>query len=584
MDATAHGRARPRVLLALAAVVAASAFWLVVPSANAAIGDINGTSCISKTGTDGCSLLPQPDALRSPGSLVVAPDGTDVYVGAAMGVAHFRRAANGDLTYANCVDVSSSIGDACPTSAPPDATAALSDNAILLAISPDGRFVYAVSWVDSLLWWSRDTTTGDLTWGGCKDAATDAATNGHCGTATTFGGGNFPAGSMAFSQGISITPDGGTLYIADQQEGLLQAQLNTSTGAPTPTACFNTTGSAATGCTSLAADIPMAASGLDLGSNSRDVYLRSISPGGITHFQRSPGGTTTFFSCIANASTTANCLTFAPSPVFSYSGAIGVSGNDLFSHVGNYGTPSGTVAKLSRAVNGSLTFVNCASTEAAPGPCATLPTGTLGGNIGKLPISADGTSIYTRQSGTSSALSRLTGSLTFASCLAVGVAACSSPTLPVPFVVSTGTGALSPDGRQLYQPASHQINTFSIEGPPTDMPGTPDTTGPPVAPKPVIRSVVKLRKGRRRGQYRVKIRVFQAGSIAARFRGRLRRGAKVRSLSKTAKRNATGPATYTLYFKPSAAARKRKVRATLHVAFTSIGYQGSSARKSVRLR
>ena len=75
-------------------------------------------------------------------------------------------------------------------------------------MAPDGRHVYAVSWADALLWWSRDPVSGDLTWGGCRDAATDAATNGRCGTATTFAGGNFPAGALAFSQGIAVTPDG----------------------------------------------------------------------------------------------------------------------------------------------------------------------------------------------------------------------------------------------------------------------------------------------------------------------------------------------------------------------------------------
>lgn len=132
--------------------------------------------------------------------------------------------------------------------APPDAGGALSANSINIAIAPDGKHVYAVSWADALLWWARDPATGDLTWGGCRDAATDSAANGRCGTGDTFGEGNFPAGSMAFAQGIAITPDGQTIYIADQSEGLLQAQRNASTGAATPTACFATTGGAAPGC------------------------------------------------------------------------------------------------------------------------------------------------------------------------------------------------------------------------------------------------------------------------------------------------------------------------------------------------
>lgn len=559
---------------------------VTAPATQAAIGDVVGHSCISKTGTDGCSALPQPDVLRSAATLAVAPDGTDVYVGAAGGIAHFRRAPGGDLSYANCVDVSSGFGDACPTnSAPPDSTSSLSDNAILVTVSPNGKFVYAVSWADSLLWWSRNPATGDLTWGGCKDGATDAATNGHCGTATTFGGGNFPAGSMAFSQGISITPDGATLYIADQQEGLLQAQLSTITGAPTPTACFNNTGSEATGCTALASSVPMAASGLDVGSNSRDIYLRSISPGAITHFRRTAGGTTSFFSCIGAVAPSASCLTAAPNPVFLNSGAIGIAGNDLFSHVGNYGTPSGSVAKFTREADGSLDFVNCATTEAAAGPCAGLPAGTLGGAIGKLAVTTDGSSFYSNQTGATIPLNRFTGSLALGSCMGPGVAGCAAPLLPAPFIVGVGTPALSPDGRQLYQPAAHQINTFTLAGPASEEPpAAVPIAAPIVITKPQIKSVRKLRKGRNRGKYQLKIKVLTAGMISARFEGKLKRGAKTRALSRSVKRSAKEPATYTLYVKPSSTAMKRKLKAKLVVTLMPIGLPSTNSSKSVRLR
>jgi hypothetical protein len=403
----------------LGLLVLSIAVVAIPASAQAAPGDVIGQSCISKTATGGCALLPQPSMLESATGVVVAPDGADVYVGAGAGVAHFRRAPDGTLTYANCVDVSSSVADRCPTAtAPPDAGGALSANAIHLAISPDGKHVYAVSWADALLWWARDPASGDLTWGGCKDAASDSASNARCGTATTFAGGNFPAGSMAFSQGISVTADGQTIYIADQTEGLLQAQRNVSTGVATPTACFNTAGSAAAGCTSTASGIPMALSSVDLAPNSRDVYVRSISPGGITHFSRTAGGATSFASCVAAVSPSAVCATAAPSPIFLNSGSLAVAGDLVFTHGGNNGTPSGTVARFARNPDGSLAYDSCASREASPGPCAVLPAQTSGGGIGRLVVSSDASSVYLPQHGTvDRALTRLTGSLAFASCL-----------------------------------------------------------------------------------------------------------------------------------------------------------------------
>ncbi len=564
------------LLAVILAVLASTAPARVAP------GDVVGQSCISKTGTGGCALLLQPNALEAAAGVVVAPDGSDVYVGAGAGIAHFRRAPDGSLTYANCVDTASSAGDRCPeTDAPPDAGGALSANSINLAISPDGKHVYAVSWVDALLWWTRDPVTGDLTWGGCRDAASDSSTNGRCGTATTFGGGNFPADSMDFSQGISVTPDGQTIYIADQSEGLLQAQRNASTGAATPTACFATTGDAAPGCTSLASGIPMALSGIDVASNSRDVYVRSISPGGITHFSRTAGGTTSFTSCVGSPP----CTAAAPSPVFAYSGSLGVAGNVLFTHGGNYGTPSGTAARFSRNADGSLAYESCATTEAAPGPCAVLPAQTSAGSIGRLLVSPDASSIYLPQNGTTeNALTRLTGTIGFASCLSsTGVAACSAPPLPGPFGNSAGHMVLSPDGRQIYQAASDAINVFEIEqvttGGGAGPPGGGAGTKRPRATPPKIRSVKRGKKGR----YRVKVRVFQAGKIKARFTGRLKRRGKIRTLGKVAVKRVRKPGVYTLIVKPSRAALERKLKAKLVVSISPPGYVPARKVRRVKL-
>lgn len=583
MSAQTHGLVR-RAIVILFAI--ASAVLTVAPSSSdAAIGDIVGHGCISKTGADGCTTLPQSDALLQAASVAVAPDGTDVYVGAGRGIAHLRRAANGDLTYASCVDTNSAVGDSCPTAAPADGGGSLTLNSITVAISPNGKTVYATSWADALTWWSRDLTTGQLTWGGCRDGAAAAATNGRCGTATTIGGGNFPAGSIDFPQGMEITPDGTSLFIADQTEGLLQAQLNPTTGVPTPQACFNTTGSAAAGCTSLASGFPMASSGLAIAPSSRDIYLSSISPGGVTHFQRTPSGVTTLHSCIGASAPTAQCLTAAPNPSFFNLGAIGVGGSNVFTHGGIYGaTPEGTVTRLARSATGSLSFVNCSTTVAASGACAVLPTGTLTGNIGRLPVTPDGSAVYSRQGGNPSALMRLTGDLAFGSCWGLGVPACTAPPLPVPFAAAVGGSAFSPDGAQLYQAAADQINTLRIQTSPS-APTSPMPAAKPTAKKPQIRSVKKVRKGKRRGQYKVRVRVSQAGTIKIQLRGRLKKGTKIRAVSKSVKRTAKRSGALTLYVKPSKTAVKRRVKSSLEASLSAAGYMTSSiSRKTVRLR
>jgi len=558
--------------------------------AKGAPGDLSGQSCISKGGADGCAVMPEPSMLEFANGVAVAPDGTDVYVGAGAGIAHFRRASDGSLTYANCVDTGSSPFDRCPpASAPPDANGALSANAINLAISPDGKHVYAVSWVDALLWWARDPVSGNLTWGGCRDASDESATNGRCGTATTIAGGNFPAGSMDFSQGIAVTPDGQTIYIADQSGGLLQAQRNASTGAATPKACFDTTGGAAAGCTTTAADIPMALSGIDVASNSRDVYVRSISPGGLTHFTRTAGGVTSFASCVAYVSPSASCATAAPSPVFAYSGSLGVAGAVLFTHGGNNGNvmgtipPSGTTARFGRNADGTLAFEGCATTESSPGPCAIHPAQTSAGSIGKLLVAPDASSVYLPHRGNvERALTRLGGSLSFLSCLSdTGVGGCAPAPLPAAFARPIGQMALSPDGRQIYQAGEDILNIYAVAGS-AEAPagGSPSPPGPPKATAPKIKSVKRDKKGR----YRVKVTVFEAGALSARFTGRLKPKGKVRTLGKVATKLATKPGAYTLKLTPLAAARKLEVRAKLVVRIAPAGFLPAQRIKPVRLK
>lgn len=566
----------------LVALVAALCL-LAVPAAEAAPGDVVGQSCISETGAGGCAVLPQPTALNAATGIAVAPDGADVYVGANAGIAHFRRAPDGALTYANCVDTSVAVPP-CSSPSPPDGGAALSLNAINLAISPDGRHVYAVSWSDALVWWERDLGSGDLTWGGCRDAASDSATNNRCSAETTFAGGNFPAGSMNFSQGIAVTPDGQTIYIADQSEGLLQAQRNPTTGVPTPTACFNTTGDAASGCTATAASVPMALGGIDIAANGRDVYVRSISPGGITHFSRSAAGVTSFASCVAAASPTASCATAAASPIFAYPGSLGVAGDLLFTHGGNFGPPSGTVARFARNADGSLVFQGCATTDAAPGPCALLPAQSTGGSGGKLLVSADASSVYLPVGGTTErALTRVSGSsLAFASCLSdTGVSGCSPAPLPVPFAASLRM-ALSPDGGQIYAAGEDTLNIFELERP--AIPGPGGDPGPPAARRkatpPKIRSVKRLVSGR----YRVKVRVFEAGTIRARFTGRLKPKAKKRTLGKVASKRVAKPGTYAIVVAPSRAARERRLKAKLVVAIAPAGFDPAQRTRLVKLK
>jgi hypothetical protein len=91
-------------------------------------------------------------------------------------------------------------------------------------------------------------------------------------------------------------------------------------------------------------------------------------------------------------------------------------------------------------------------------------------------------------------------------------------------------------------------------------------------------------KRRAKGRYRIRVRVFEAGTLSARFTGRLKRTAKVRRLGKRASKRVTRPGTYRIVVTPSAKARKRKVRARLVVRIAPAGLLPAQAARTVRLR
>jgi hypothetical protein len=145
--------------------------------------------------------------------------------------------------------------------------------------------------------------------------------------------------------------------------------------------------------------------------------------------------------------------------------------------------------------------------------------------------------------------------------------------------------ALSPDGTQIYQAGADTLNVYAVEqaasGGPAG-PATPLVTPKPRlrAKKPRIRSVKRLASGR----YRVRVRVFEAGRLSARFTGRLKPKGKVRTIGGPVSKRVRKPGIVTIGLKPSALARARKVKAKLIVRIAPPGYVPARRTKAVRLR
>jgi hypothetical protein len=158
--------------------------------------------------------------------------------------------------------------------------------------------------------------------------------------------------------------------------------------------------------------------------------------------------------------------------------------------------------------------------------------------------------------------------------------------------------ALSPDGRQIYQAASDTLNVFDLEqvpeiGPASGVPGagapppsSPPPSSPAVTPDPRRGTPPRIRSVKRgkRGRYRIRVQVFQAGKMSARFTGRLKRTAKVRTLGKPVSKRVTKPGTYSIGLKPFPKAGEHKVKAKLVVSIAPTGYLPARKTKGVSLR
>ena len=255
-------------------------------------------ACIATTANGRCAT--SDAGLSGADALAISPDDRFVYVGAANAatVSAFARQGNGLLVplaansrhhsapYFGCVSGRTFTGTRQPRCG---AHIQGLNGVAALAVSPDGRSVYAVSYglapgEDSLITLQRDRRSGGLRPLPGKPSCVQSLPGRGCP----------PLAGLEGATAITISPDGRFVYVASELSGAVRGFLrDRSTGALTPLSgrggCISS-GGRADGDVGCEVTVPQLAGArsLALSPDGRELYVAAFDPGAVVVLRRNP--------------------------------------------------------------------------------------------------------------------------------------------------------------------------------------------------------------------------------------------------------------------------------------------------------
>ncbi len=359
---------------------------VAVSDAAAAPGDLTQKAglagCISDTGSSGdCT---DGKGLDVAYSVSVSPDGKSVYAASFVGdaVAVFDRAADGTLTQkaglAGCISETGSGGDCTDGKG--------LDGAFSVTVSPDGKSVYAASFVGDAVAVFDRAADGTLTQkAGLAGCISETGSGGDCTDGKGLGG--------AFS--VTVSPDGTSVYAASDVSSAVAVFDRAADGTLTQKAglagCISETGSSGD-CTD--------GKGLDgaisvtVSPDGTSVYAASVISFAVAVFDRAANGTLTqkagLAGCISETGSGGDC-TDGKGLIGADSVTVSPDGKSVYA-ASFY---DDAVAVFDRAADGTLTqkagLAGCISETGSSGDC-TDGKGLDGAD--SVTVSPDGTSVY----------------------------------------------------------------------------------------------------------------------------------------------------------------------------------------------
>ena len=452
-----------------------AASWLVSCLPAAASPLATETQCFADThAASNFSLCsPKLPGLNGAIDAVVSADGMNVYATteSAGEVASFTRHADGSLSEIGCFGPNDyNSGDdgahvsACSRTAPGI------NGAVGEALSPDGRWLYVAALNDdAITWFSRDLSTGALTWAGCVQNSADRP-----------GGPEYQASCTHVSnlngaRWVAISPDGHNVYVANTGHAVSQFARNPTTGALTDIGCIkdvNDTG-ANNGGYNYASVANCSQSGSALWYNREiavspdgaSVYSTDNFGYGIAEFSRNQTtGALTEVGCISDTTAPGymgTCAQRAPNLQWIFTATISSDGRYLYA-----GGQKGQVDVLARNPSTSLlTPVSCVSDPSTNAINRCAQTAVDMKDVVGVTLSPDGSQLWAANFGPLNSseqfglvgfsVNRTSGALTPTGCIQDANESTN------PGCAQTAQGlygarraAFSPDGRSMYSTAS----------------------------------------------------------------------------------------------------------------------------------
>jgi DNA-binding beta-propeller fold protein YncE len=266
---------------------------VVAFSRNTSTGELTPLGCVQDNDNGGDTCAESSDGLDGPNTVVVSPDGNQVYVGSTFDDAVVRLNRNtttGELTPAGCIE-NTGGPDSCVSSM--DGLGGVQT----VAISADGKSLYATgSDLYDVAILNRNTTTGALSDGGCVE---DDDASGPCSQSMK---------GLSFPIGVAVSADGKSVYATGAQDDAV-ARLNrdTTTGALTPAGCVDDNDTGADHCPQ-STDGLQFANGVAVSPLNNAVYVAGSNDDAVVTLSRSKAtGALTPVGCVDDTATGVDC-------------------------------------------------------------------------------------------------------------------------------------------------------------------------------------------------------------------------------------------------------------------------------------